>query len=203
LLCGACHRARISASRRLAMTVMTFSSDWLNQARAYKKSGPGQTRRLTGPLWGRVIVDGGRIKREGSLASLCNGEVTVMFIHRPWAGSAVRHKAHGKVIDHFDCLAGLIDRGRHKPWRLFLGSRFLETTTGGINAISKGHSPIRPRATRLRASGRRGRAGNGSSPPAPDRRCGGSGRSRACSSACARRREGPCRKNAAPARPSD
>jgi hypothetical protein len=55
----------------------------MQQGDSAKKCGPGQTRRLTGTALGRVIVDGGQIKREESLASLCNAEVTAILIHRP------------------------------------------------------------------------------------------------------------------------
>jgi hypothetical protein len=48
-----------------------------------KKRGPGQTRRLTGTAWARVICDGGLIRRRRNLALLCYAPVTAELIHRP------------------------------------------------------------------------------------------------------------------------
>src|ERR1700761_9220261 len=59
-----------------------------------KRCGPGQTRRLTGTAFGRVIVTGGLIRRRRNLGPLCYVAVTVGLIHRP-AGTVEKPLAIG------------------------------------------------------------------------------------------------------------
>jgi hypothetical protein len=49
--------------------------------RCQKRRGPGQVRRLTGTAWGRMIYDGGLIKRDCTLAGFYYVEVTVVFVN--------------------------------------------------------------------------------------------------------------------------
>src|SRR6201999_3007576 len=77
--------ASLPAQRRPAIWAQKYGT---------KRCGPGQTRRLTGTAFGRVIVTGGLIRRRRNLGPLCYVAVTVGLIHRP-AGTVEKPLAIG------------------------------------------------------------------------------------------------------------